>query len=168
MKKLNKKSLVLGAVIGGLIVSPKIIKKVKLEKGLKNMKFAFKSVEDLNSLVEYTFDNIVGYESTTKESIKEYIDSLSYDDIKRMKNKPTIYSVSETLLNILTCLNWSREDNKKTIELETKEEVESLKYDIERFGLEEYFEFCDLDQGDIILKDGLITVSRELMLKFNC
>ena len=168
MKKLNKKSLVLGAVIGGLIVAPKVIKKVKLEKELKNMKFAFKKIGDVMSLVEYTFgglDTLTGYEITDKDSIKEYTDSLSYDDIKRMKTKPTIYEVSEVLLNIITAINYGES---KTIELKTKEEIESLKFDIERFDIEDYFEFCDLDLGDIILKDGLVTVKDELIVEFNC
>lgn len=168
MKKLNKKSLVLGAVIGGLIVAPKVIKKVKLEKELKNMKFAFKKIGDVMSLVEYTFgglDTLTGYEITDKDSIKEYTDSLSYDDIKRIKTKPTIYEVSEVLLNIITAINYGES---KTIELKTKEEIESLKFDIERFGIGDYFEFDDLDQGDIILKDGLVTVKDELIVEFNC
>lgn len=169
MKKLNKKSLVLGAVIGGLIVAPKVIKKVKLEKELKNMKFAFKKIGDVMSLVEYTFgslDTLTGYEITDKDSIKEYTDSLSYDDIKRMKTKPTIYEVSEVLLNIITAISYG--ESSKTIELKNKEEIESLKFDIERFGIEDYFEFCDLDLGDIILKDGLVSVEPELIAEFNC
>lgn len=163
---MNKKSVaILGLLIGGVASTTSLALKIKNRNYKKNIEFSIdglciNSEEGYEYLVRYSNknDNTTGYEFTKIANLDEYLNQLTKDDVKRIKNKPSFANVNVFLKDILfesenkyEDKEFYKNDFKLEVEPNSSDIIIMIQRDIERFGLEDYITI-DKDKVTVDLK----------------
>ena len=88
----------------------------------------------------------------------EYLEQLTKDDIKRIKNKPSIANINVFLRDILSETSdkyenkeFTKDNFKLELELKSVDSILVVQRDVEKFGLEDYISI-DEDKVTVDLK----------------